>query len=164
MLIVCNHSMAQNDSLAIANLPFNSFLTINSDSLKITKPQDSLIWAVDWKQIEKIDSTKMWKLISLKITYSGYHAGVSELHSTTKNRTYNVIDTLPEMSSDTLNKYFKLNESNIRLTRNWSYRDLSTNWTPFQNDNVLMISKRKRAIGNMYDSTIVYEYCFEEIE
>lgn len=106
-----------------------------------------------------------WKLVGLKITDSGYHAGSGELYSTTKRSVfYSVVDTLPTINSDTLNTHFNLNESNFRKTRNWSYHDLSTDWTPFQHDNILMISRRDCAIGNMYDFTTVYEYYFEKIE
>lgn len=162
-LLACGQSVAQTDSIRISSLPFYSYLTLSNDSTKLTERQDSLL-VLGWKQTEKIDSIIKWKLVGLKITNSGYHAGSGELISTTESSAYNVADTLPIINSDTLNKYFKLNESDFRKTRNWNNQDLSTDWTPFQHGNILMISRRDCAIGNMYDFATVYEYYFEKIE
>jgi hypothetical protein len=159
-LFVCGQSVAQAESNLISDLPFSSYLILSYDSTKLTKPQDSLIV---WNQIEKVDSTIKWKLVGLRITNSGYHAGSGELNRSIKSSVYSVIDTLPIINSYTLNTHFKLNESDLRETRNWIHSDLSTDWTPFQHGNILMISRRDRAIGNMYDFTTVYEYYFEKI-
>lgn len=163
LLFVWHQSMAQTDRTRISGLPFNTFMTLCNDSIKLTECQDTLL-VLGWKQREKIDSLIKWKLVELKIYDSGEHAGLGELISTTKSSVYRVTDILPIINSDTLNKYFKLNESNILKTRNWNYQDQSTDWTIFQNDNILMISRRDRFIGNMYDYTTVYEYYFEEIK
>jgi hypothetical protein len=159
-LFVYHQSKAQNDSTRILNLPFSSFIKVSNDSSKLIERQDSL---VDWNQIEIFDSTKKWKLIGLKIFDFGYHAGFSEEKTKSKTNYYIVKDSLPTINTDTLAKYFELSEPTF-LKDNWSHYDCSTDWTSFRCNNLMIISKRDRFIGNMYDFTTVFEYYFEEIK
>ncbi|MFT7154106.1 MAG: hypothetical protein ACI9Z7_001174 [Alteromonas macleodii] len=147
-LFVYHQSKAQIDSTRILNLPFSSFMKVSNDSSILIERQDSLD---DWKQIEIFNSTKKWKLIGLKIFDFGYHAGFSEGKTISKTNYYITKDFLPTINTDTLAKYFELSEPTFL-----------TEWTSFQCNNLIIISKRDRFIGNMYDFTTVFEYYFEE--
>jgi len=161
MLISCNHSMAQNDSLAPANLPFYSFLVLTNDAALNIEIQDSIII---WKQTEKIDSDKKWRLIRLTISDSTSHATEDTYPWTSNTTIYKFKETTLGIDSDTLKNKFELNKNHFRKTRDWSQFDLSKDWTPFWNDKFLMIKKCDMRIGSTVNSWTTYEYFFEEIE
>jgi hypothetical protein len=164
-LFICHSSIAQNDSLNIVNSPFHSHLTKvkDNDTLTLVKFKDSLIL---WKKIEKIDSTKKWKLIGLKISDSTRYATdrIPQWSTPDNNVFFRVNDTLPTINYDTLNSQFKLDEVDIRKTTDLGQYDRSIDWTSFSYNNMLTIKKCDVHIFQAYDSWTTYEYYFEEIE
>ena len=138
-LFICHFSIAQSDSLEIS--PFDSYLTKvkNNDTSILVEFKDSLVL---WKQIEKIDSTKKWKLIGLKICDSTRYATEENFPLTSdRNIFFRARDILPTINSDTLNNQFKLDKVGFLKTTDWNQYDLSIDWTPFRYNNLLIIKK-----------------------
>jgi len=151
VFFICHYSMAQTDSLDIFNFPFDSCLTRVDDNytFNIVKYKDSLV------QIEKIDSTKKWKLVGLTISSSTNNATEDYFPWTSKSNAFKAKITLPTINYNTLNAQFELNKADSLKV---------TDWTPFIYKNFLLIKKYNSLIGSRVHSWTIYEYYFEEIE
>jgi hypothetical protein len=158
MFCVSHTSLAQNYDSEVANLPFGSYLTKTNDTLRIIEHEDPLVF---W---EKIDSTKNWKLIGLKVSDSTSHATEEFFPWTSKSISFRGKGTLPTFNSDSVNNQFNRDTIDIRKLSNWDEYELPIDWTHFRYKSFLIIKKCNRFIGLPIIRWTTFEYYFEEIK
>ena len=169
MLLNCQLSLAQTDSMEIKNLPLDSFLIESDkdefiDNMGSLKVLDTLIF---FEFAEKIDSTKSWELVGLQIKSSAI-GGIPEEAQVPKIDLFKPINNTISINSGLIFDLFKLNESNNpKDFKGLGFQGVfgsSYSWTPFYYREYLILKKCDGYIGSQisYERTVQYYFIQKE--